>query len=361
MLKIPQFPLMLGPMANPFRVREIAAQAGLSEATVDRVLHQRGGVRASTVEEVHQAIADLGRQRSQLRLAGRTFMVDVMVQAPGRFSVAVRAALEAELPALRPAVIRSRFHLHEGASVPAVVAGLRRIARTGSHGVILKAPDVPEIIDAVTRLTEAGIPVVTLVTDLPATSRVAYVGIDNRAAGATAAYLLGQWLGERPGDILVVRGRGSFRGEDDREMGFRGTLRDSRPARAQVDVIDDEDRADALGVSVRDALAARPGLRAVYSMYSGAGGNTAVLDAFAALGCPCDAFIAHDLDGENALLLQQRRLSAVLHHDLRHDLRRACQVIMQAHRALPGPIAALPSTVQVITPHNVPPALFPPD
>jgi LacI family transcriptional regulator len=361
MLKNPQFPLRMLTMAHQFRVREIAAQAGLSEATVDRVLHQRGGVRASTVDEVHQAIADLGRQRSQLRLAGRTFMVDVVVQAPPRFSAAVQAALEAELPALRPAVIRSRFHLHQGASAPALAADLRRIARTGSHGVILKAPDLPDVVDAVARLAEAGIPVVTLVTDLPATSRAAYVGIDNRAAGATAAYLLSQWLGERPGDILVVRGRASFRGEDEREMGFRGTLRDSRPQRAQIDVVDEEDQAGAVGVSVRAALAAHPAIRAVYSMYAGAGGNTAVLDAFAALDRRCDAFIAHDLDGENAPLLQQRRLTAVLQHDLRHDLRRACQVIMQAQRALPGPIASLPSTVQVITPYNVPPALFPPD
>jgi LacI family transcriptional regulator len=348
-------------MAHQFRVREIAAQAGLSEATVDRVLHQRGGVRASTVDEVQQAIADLGRQRSQLRLAGRTFMVDVVVQAPPRFSVAVQAALEAELPSLRPAVIRSRFHLHQGASAPTLAADLRRIARTGSHGVILKAPDLPDVVDAVARLAEASIPVVTLVTDLPTTSRAAYVGIDNRAAGATAAYLLGQWLGERPGDILVVRGRASFRGEDEREMGFRGTLRDSWPHRAQIDVVDEEDQAGAVAVSVRAALAAHPGIRAVYSMYAGAGGNTAVLDAFDALGRRCDAFVAHDLDGENAPLLQQRRLTAVLQHDLRHDLRRACQVIMQAQRALPGPIAALPSTVQIITPHNIPPALFPPD
>ena len=50
-------------MAHPFRIREIAQQAGLSEATVDRVLHERPGVRASTVAEVHQAIADLERQR----------------------------------------------------------------------------------------------------------------------------------------------------------------------------------------------------------------------------------------------------------------------------------------------------------
>ncbi len=72
-----------------------------------------------------------------------------------------------------------------------VIATLGRIARTGSHGVILKAPDMPEVGDAVARLTAAGIPVVTLVTDLPSSARVAYVGIDNRAAGATAAYLIG--------------------------------------------------------------------------------------------------------------------------------------------------------------------------
>ena len=49
-------------MGHQYRIREIALQAGLSEATVDRVLNQRGGVRASTVQEVHQAIADLDRQ-----------------------------------------------------------------------------------------------------------------------------------------------------------------------------------------------------------------------------------------------------------------------------------------------------------
>ena len=62
----------------------------------------------------------------------------------------------------------------------------------------------------------------TLVTDLPGSQRLAYVGMDNRAAGATAAYLMGQWLGDRPGDVLVTLSRGFFRGEEEREMGFPG-------------------------------------------------------------------------------------------------------------------------------------------
>jgi LacI family transcriptional regulator len=128
-LRRPQKPIILYVVRHPYRIREIAAQAGLSQATVDRVLHGRGGVRESTVREVHQAIADLDRQQSQVRLGGRTFMIDVIVQAPPRFSAAVRSALEAELPALRPAVIRSRFRF-----VDDVVAELQRVARSKSHG-----------------------------------------------------------------------------------------------------------------------------------------------------------------------------------------------------------------------------------
>jgi LacI family transcriptional regulator len=41
------------------RVLDIAAQAGLSRATVDRVLHERPGVRAATVAQVEQAVAEL--------------------------------------------------------------------------------------------------------------------------------------------------------------------------------------------------------------------------------------------------------------------------------------------------------------
>ena len=345
-------------MKHPYRIREIAAQSGLSPATVDRVLHARGGVRASTVREVEQAIADLDRQQSQVRLGGRTFMVDVVVQAPRRFCAAVRAALEAELPALRPAVIRSRFHFLDGPSVGDLVGVLDRVIRKGSHGVIVKAPDVPEVVAAVTRLTGRGTPVVTLVTDLPTSARAAYVGIDNRAAGATAAYLVQQWLAGRAGDVLMIRGHGSFRGEDEREMGFRAEMRARDPGRRLLEVVDEEDRADAVREGTGAVLAAHPAVRAVYSLYAGAGGNAAVAEAFTSQGRSYDVFVAHDLDRENTALLRERRLSAVLHHDLRQDLRRACQVVMQAQGALPGPVRSNPSAIQVITPHNAPPAEF---
>jgi len=314
---------------HPHRIREIARQAGLSEATVDRVLHLRGGVRESTAREVHQAIAALDQEHAQARLAGPAYPIDVVSAGPPRFTAAVRHALEAELPDLRPAVLKPRFHF--GDADP--VAVLDRIGRSHSQGVILNAADSPEVVEAVGRLT---MPVVTLGADLPASKRVAHVGIDHADAGATAAYLVEQWLADRAGDVLVVRGARPDLGESERAAGFRAEMTARAPHRRLV-----EGRA--------------PGGLAVRAIYSpAAGGNAPVVDSFAAEHRNYDVFVAHELDAENAALLRGHQLSAVLHHDLRADVRHACLAILRAQGALPGPIRSHPATLQVITPFNLP-------
>jgi LacI family transcriptional regulator len=325
---------------HPYRIREIAAQSGLSQATVDRVLHNRGGVRESTIRQVHLAIAELDRQQAQAPLGGRTFLIDVVLHTSRRTGVAVRAALEAETPGFAPAVMRARFHSagHPGADLP---RALEQVGRSRSHGVIVMAPPGPEVSDAVARL---GVPVVTLNTDLPAGKRIAHVGVADFDSGATAAYLVEQRLADRAGDVLVINGSG------EREAGFRAVLAELAPARRVL-------TADCAGSApVHATLAANPSIRAVYS--AGAGGNAAVVAAFGAEHRNYDVFVAHGLDRENDSLLRARQISAVLHQDLRADLRHACLAILRAQGALPGPIRSRPSAVQVITPFNVPPAEF---
>ena len=121
--------------------------------------------------------------------------------------------------------------LHEQWNAEEGAAELDRIGQRGSHGVILKARDVPLIAAAVDRLAEAGIPAVTLATALPASRRAAHVGVDNWSAGATAAYLINQWMGIGPGTVAVTASNDFFRGEEEREMGFRAAMRVMDPGR----------------------------------------------------------------------------------------------------------------------------------
>ena len=87
------------------------------------------------------------------------------------------------------------------------------------------------------------------------------------------------------------------------------------------------------------------------------GADRVIIDAFAAAGRRCEVFIAHDLDEDHRKLLLDGDVSALLHHDLREDMRHACRIIMQEHGALPGrPMSAF-SAVQVVTPYNVPPLI----
>ena len=213
---------------------------------------------------------------------------------------------------------------------------------------------MPEINAAVLRLDRAKIPVVTLVTDLPASVRRAYVGLDNRAAGSTAAFLIDQWVHDDTGSVLVTRGEGLFRGEDEREMGFRSTLRTIAPGRRVVELLNPATDERARHKMVTDVLADHPDIMGVYSMYA-FGADRVIVDAFAAVGRPCRVFIAHDLDQDHLNLLIDGKVSALLHHDLKEDMRHACQVIMQEHGALSGRPTSAFSAVQVVTPFNIPP------
>lgn len=337
-------------MPPRFPLKDIAFQAGLSLATVDRVLHGRAHVRQTTRARVAAAIEELTRQYGQAGLAGRRFTIDVVMEAPRRFTNAVRHAFEAEVPGMRPASFSARFHLGERMTTPDLTAILKAIARRGSHGVVLKAPANAATAEASARLIAGGIPVVTYVTDLPAAVRTAYVGMDNHAAGAAAAWLMGPMLGPEA-TVLITLSSATFSGEEAREAGFRTILAEAFPRTRAVTVSEGKGMNATTGALVARALEEDPSICAVYSA---GGGNRAILSAFAAARRAPRVFAAHDLDATNTQLLRARKLTFVLHHDLRADARTVCQLFLSFHRMLPDGFQAAPSKVAIATPFDLP-------
>jgi LacI family transcriptional regulator len=338
-------------MAHEFLVKDIAFQAGLSTATVDRVINGRAGVRRKTAMRIEAAIDELRKQENEARLKGRTYVFDVIMEAPDRFTRAVRDAFESQTGAFRPLTLRARFHFTEQMRDSDLSMLMTRIRQRGSDGVVLKAPDTPAIRQAVEAMTAAGVAVVTLVTDLPGSSRLAYSGSDNRMAGETAAYLIGSRLAGHGVSTLVTLSSNRFRGEEEREAGFRSMVQARYPDLGIVVISEGFGKDWTTGAQVRAALAREPNIRAVYSI---GGGNRSVVDAFEAAGQAPPVFVAHDLDEDNLALLRAERLSYVLHHSLEADAAHALGALIEARGGAAKTKRPAHSALVIVTPFNIP-------
>jgi LacI family transcriptional regulator len=338
-------------MAHEFPIKDIAFQAGLSVATVDRVVNGRSGVRRSTAARVSAAIDELREQEKSAALKGRTYVFDVVMEAPDRFTRAVRQAFESQAGSFGPLTLRNRFHFTEQMRDADLSHLMTRIIRRASNGVVLKAPDTPAIRKAVEAMTASGVPVVTLVTDLPGSSRLAYAGSDHRVAGETAAYLIGSRLAGRSSAVLVALSSNRFRGEEERESAFRRMLQARYPDLRIVAISEGFGKDWATGAQVRDALAREPDIQAVYCI---GGGNRSIVEAFEAAGRPLPVHVAHDLDEDNLALLRAEKLSYVLHHSLEADAGQALATLIEAQRTGAKTKRPAHSALVIITPFNVP-------
>lgn len=208
------------------RVIDIALQAGVSTATVDRVLNNRPGVRQQTIDKVRDAMARLDVSTGRPRVipsvpAGLTLDV-ILAQGAGFANDVLAEALKAHCEG---AGFNYRRTFSKRMVPEALRSSLDECLELGTDGVIVQPLDHPIVRDAVSRLTGAGIPVVCILTDLPSSTRLAYVGLDNRAAGRAAGLLMGR-LCNQPGDVALFAGGELYRSHEEREAGFRSVLRD---------------------------------------------------------------------------------------------------------------------------------------
>ena len=209
--------------------KDLAQAAGVSLATIDRVLNGRPGVREETVEAVNEPSTQLGfvRNLSAANLArGRTYRFVFLLPRHGdEFLEALVARIEEARVGFAGDSILVR-HL-PGRSTrtrirsPGSSPSRRRKPSTASRSwrrsrrrCATRSAGWPErgVRDRAVRLRP-----------VPG-RRVDFVGIDNRAAGATAARLLGRFAGGRRGKVLVVAETMNARDSLERRLGFDRVL-----------------------------------------------------------------------------------------------------------------------------------------
>jgi len=310
-------------------VHDIAAAAGVSLATVDRVLNRRPGVRGVTREKVEQAIERIGyiRDVAAANLAKSRVYPFVFILPSGDNSF--MRGLEAQV---RAAIVRSSAERTAISivNVPAfnpeaLVSALDEARAASPAGVAVVAIDSPDVIAAVDRLRAERIPVVTLVSDLAGSLRDHFAGVDNIAAGRTAASLMGRFLGGRPGPVAVLAGSMLVRDHRERLDGFSAVMNESFPGHALLPVLEGQDDPALAERLVGEALAASPEIAGIYSLGAGNRGLIAALKR-RRNGVPV-CVIAHELTRHTRAALNDGLIDAILNQDAGHEVRSAIRVL----------------------------------
>ena len=258
------------------RLEEVALRAKVSLATVDRVLHGRSGVRASTVRRVMEAAAHVGyvsQAQAWTALAPKPLRLAFLIpEGSNRFLHMLGDLIGSAQEHWAPYNVRCRAEFIEAFNPEALARQLLRHGQK-SDGIAFMALEHPLVREAVAELAGRGVPTVTLISDLSNSQRAAYVGLDNRAAGRTAAYLIGRFLGPaRRAKVAMIAGSLSYRAHEEREAGFMQLMAEEYPQLQVLDLREGYDDERTNYRQTRAILEQHPDLAAIYNIGGAAEG-----------------------------------------------------------------------------------------
>ncbi|MFV0361100.1 LacI family DNA-binding transcriptional regulator [Tropicimonas sp.] len=329
---------------------DVARVAGVSLATVDRVINNRGGVDPAKEEAVMRAARTLELDR-RLDYAHRQIKrITVMIQPPENpFHAELGNGIDTArkfLAALNIQVAVTHTRIGQIRETVAKIISLPE--RT--DGLVISAPDTPEIAAALMRI-RAQVPVITLASDIAGSGRIAFIGPDDERSGRVAADLMGLFLGPQGGDVLIVAGHLHLAGQRARARGFESLLSGRYPDCRIHGIVETGENSDATATRVHEALSQNPSIRGIYHLSVGAVG---IVDAIDRLGRRNEVHvITHELTPNRRRLLRQRRLHAVLDQDPHLEARLAIETLARHFGRLEGPVTSFESAVQIFMPESL--------
>lgn len=312
-------------------LHDVARSAGVSYATVDRVVNARGGVAQKSVERVHNAIEMLGYERDETaaNLARkRVYRFHFLLPDNSNdFFCALDLALRSYQN--QSNLLRTRFQTTRVAafSETALIGALEDVDAAITDCVCVVAFDTPAVIAAVQRARGRGLKIVTLVSDIAASQRDHYVGIDNLVAGKTAGRMMGLAHTRRTGRVLPIIGASRAYDHTQRLRGFREILHTHFPSVELLDPVKSRDDAVTIHRVLADAWAAHPDLTGVYNIGAGNDGLIEWVGGIAPQNRP--VMVIHELLPNSRAALEAGLVDAVIDQKPHEAIGEALRIMRQ--------------------------------
>ena len=254
-------------------LKEIAEAAGVSRATVDRVLHGRGHVKPDVekriwrlAEEMRYQPSPLGRGLVKSARATKIGVICQFTETP--FMKMVLSGLEEVREELRLMGAELVLDTIDSYAPARLMASVDEMLREGVQGLALTPGNTVEIRKKIQEVIADGVPVITFNTDVSGTGRLCYVGLDNVRAGQTCAGLMASSL-RRGGLVLPISGYRGHQAHDQRMSAFQDTIRAEFPSLKLLPVVWCHDSDRVSEEIMAETLRKYPELNGVYMSGNG--------------------------------------------------------------------------------------------
>ena len=298
-------------------MNELVAATQLSRATIDRVLNNRPGVNPKTIELVKRAYSSLLVQAAgevQRAPVKQKSHFSVVVQAGEEYNESLKIASDLISDKLAESGVTLNISSCSDVDDDQVI---RLLVEQAEHadGIAVVAKNTPAINSAVQNLRIAGKHIIALVSDLDADARDAYIGINNRAAGQAAGFIIGRHLQLcAEASVAVIVGTLSYSCHDDREIGFRAQIRKTFPGVSVLEVVSGNDNTQQTYDAAMKLLRDQPDLRAIYNVAGGNAGLAAALDEFDSPVRPI--VVTHEINKVTENLIMNEKIDYILSQDM---------------------------------------------
>lgn len=313
-------------------IPDLAAAAGVSVATVNRILAGAQNVRAPTralVQDAAERIGFYGLGAIQSRVAAarpRLRLGALLLQPHRPFYQNIAAALREAAAGFSDAEIDLRIEFLEDLS-PQNTADRAQALAAECQALCIVSAVHPTVTEAVSQIQAQGVTVFALVAPLSTTGQVPYVGLDNWKLGRTGAWAFDH-LGRAPGKIGILVGNPRYRNQEMSEAGFRSYFREYAPDFVLLEPLSTFESADVAQDITEKLLASHPDLAGLYVNGGGVTGAIAAVRSAGRSGQVC--VVGHDLTSITRAALLDGTMTMVLSHPLDGLAREAIDGMVRA-------------------------------
>lgn len=273
-------------------LNDVSVRAGVGPATVDRVINDRGNVSEDVRRKVLTAARELGLRRILPSSHHGIVRINVVLARPDRPLITRMGVEMQKLGQRLDRAISVHRTMLKYESPEAIAEAMLR----GSYdAVIVDAPDHPLIKSTISELAKRSRPVVTIISDVPGSERLAYAGTDHYKAGRSAGYFLGRMTAPAGirGKVIILCHHIGFQAHAERIRGLSDQLIAEAPHLELAEIVRGGDDPALSEILLKEAFARHP---ETVCIYNAGAGNRGVVAAMRAEILPQrPIFVGHEL------------------------------------------------------------------